>query len=70
MFYYETNVRSHEINFLKKFGTLYGLLKNLVTSKMNITNVSIDQIAFIASLLMRYYDNFFLLKKQRYPNRE
>ena len=28
VFYDETDVKSHEISFLKKFGTLYGLLKN------------------------------------------
>ena len=52
------------INFFKTFGTLYGLLKNLVTSKMNITDSNIDQIRFIAYLVLGYYDkDFFLLKR-------
>ena len=34
LFYNETNARSHEINFSKNFGTLYGLLKDLITSKI------------------------------------
>ena len=63
IFYDETNVKSHEINFLKKFGTLYGLLINLLTSKTNRTNTSIDQIAFTAYLLMGYYDKKLFIEK-------
>ena len=33
LFYDETGAKSHEIIFLKKYGTLYSLLGNLVTSK-------------------------------------
>ena len=66
IFYDETDVKSHEFSFLKRFGTLHDLLKNLLTSKTSTTNESIDQIAFITYLLMTYYDKIFLLKKQRY----
>ena len=63
VFYDETNDRSHEINLLKKFGTLYGLLKNLLTSKINTTNPNIDLTGFIAHLLMGYYIKDFSLKE-------
>ena len=33
LFYDEDNVRSHEINFMEKYGGLYNLLEDLVTSK-------------------------------------
>ena len=66
LFHDETNVKSHEINFLKNFYTLYGLLKDLVTSKIQITNANADQIRFLVYLMMGYYDKDFLLKKLRY----
>ena len=49
-------MRDHEINFLKNFYTLYGLLKDLITSKIQITNVNADQIRFLVYLMMGYYD--------------
>ena len=61
VFYDETVAKSHEISSLKNFGTSYGFLKNLVTSKINITSANIDQISFISYLLMGYYD-----KKKNY----
>ena len=61
----ETDIRSHEISFLNKSGTLYGLLKNLVTSKMNATNANADQTGFIVYLLMGYYDKDFFIEKTR-----
>ena len=33
LFYDKDNVRSQAINFLKKYGALYNLLEDLVTSK-------------------------------------
>ena len=56
-FYDEDDVRSHGINFLKKYGTLYNLLEDLVTSKITVDNASVDQISFIINLLYRYKDN-------------
>ena len=35
----------HEINFFKKYGTLYSLLKDLVTRKMTINITNTDQIS-------------------------
>ena len=48
----ETDVKSHKINFFKKFVILHGLLKNLVSSEINTTNANIDQVGFIDDLLM------------------
>ena len=53
----EDNVASHEINCLEKYGTLYDLLENLVTSKMNIDHANADQINFIINLIQGYNKN-------------
>ena len=63
LFYHETSVKCHEINFLKS--TLYSLLKNLVTSKVGIADANADQMRFIVSLLMGYYDKIMILGKIR-----
>ena len=43
----EDKARYHEIDFWKKYDTLYGLLYNLLTSKITIDNANVDQITFI-----------------------
>ena len=70
LIYIVYNARSHEIKFLRRFGTLYGLLKSLVTSKINITNANIDHVAFIAYLLMGYYDKNFFTKRAELSKKE
>ena len=47
LFYDEDNVRSHKINFMEKYGGLYNLLEDLVTSKTNIDNANANQMNFI-----------------------
>ena len=63
LFHDETDVGSHEIIFLKKFSTLYDLLKDIVTNEIHTTNENVDQIKFIVCLIMRYYDKDFFLEK-------
>ena len=60
----DTSVKSHEIIFSKNFGTLYGMLKDLIISKIQTTNGNANQIRFVIYLMMRYYDKDFLLKQQ------
>ena len=48
---------SHEIIFLEKYGMLYSLLKDLLTSKININNATVDQIRFIINLMQGYSKN-------------
>ena len=55
----EGNSRSHVIDFLKIFGPLYDLLKDLVTSKINITNKNANQMRFLVYSMMGYYDKDF-----------
>ena len=40
----EGNVRFREINFLKKYGRLYALLKNLITSETDANITNADQL--------------------------
>ena len=47
LFYDEDNVRSHEINFLEKYGMLYDFLEYLATSKINIDDANADQMSFV-----------------------
>ena len=63
----EGNSRSHVIDFLKIFGPLYDLLKDLVTSKINITNKNANQMRFLVYSMMGYYDKdfFYLGNKNR-----
>ena len=51
------NSKFHKIDFLKKYGTLYDLLENLLTSKLNINNVNVYQIAFIIELMHGHNEN-------------
>ena len=44
-------------DFLKVFGTLYDLLDNLLTSKINVDSANADQIAFIINLMHGYVKN-------------
>ena len=44
----------HEIIFLKKYGTLYSLLEDLVTRKMTVNNANADQISFRINLMHGY----------------
>ena len=56
----EDITRFHEINFLKKYGMLYNLLDNLLTSKIATNNANPDQISFITNLMHGYdKDNLF-----------
>ena len=43
-----------EFNFFKRYGSLYSLLKNLVTRKMTINSANADQISFIIDLIHGY----------------
>ena len=63
LFYDETSVKSHEINFLKKYDTLYSLLENLATSKITVEIANADQISIIINL-MRGYEKKDLLHKE------
>ena len=66
LFYDEDNVRSHETNFLKTYGTLYDLLEHLVTSKMNIDNANADQISFIINLMRGYNKKINTQEKEHF----
>ena len=41
----------HEIRFLKKYGTLYSLLEDLVTRRMTVVSANADQISLIIGLM-------------------
>ena len=41
----------HKTNFFKKYGTLYSLLKDIVTNEMTLTNATEAQINFISDLI-------------------
>ena len=49
----------HEISFLKKYGSLYSLLKNLVTRKTTVNSGNIDKIFFIINVMHGYNDSNF-----------
>ena len=62
----------HKISFLKKYGTLSSLLKDLVTRKVNLNNANDAQKSFIVDLMHGYNDWDFdkktdgiLIKKQK-----
>ena len=44
----------HEISFLKKYGSLYSLLENLITRKRTVNSANIDQTSFIINLMHNY----------------
>ena len=48
------NGRFHKFDLFKKYGTLYGLLKNLLTKKTIIGSANADQISFITDLMHGY----------------
>ena len=49
----EDSVRVHETSFFKnKYGTLYDLLKDLITSEIKIRDANIDQVSLITRLMM------------------
>ena len=51
------NFRSQKTDFSEKFGTLYDLLKNLLTNKIRIENAIADQLYFIINLTDVYDKN-------------
>ena len=54
LFNEEDRVKTHEIDVLKKYGTLYDLLENLVTNKININKANADQLHLIINLMQGY----------------
>ena len=44
----------HIFNFLKKYGTLFSLLEDLITRKMSINSANADQISFAINLMHGY----------------
>ena len=58
-----SDARFPEINFLKKYGTLYSLLKDLVTKKMTVNNANADQISFIINLMHGYKEEHMFDKE-------
>ena len=53
----------HEISFLKKYGSLYSLLENLVNRKTDVNNANADQISFIINQMHGYKDQDLFDKK-------
>ena len=53
----EESIRFHEIGFLKKYGTIYDLLDNVLTSKITTNNANVDQINFVVNLMYRYKED-------------
>ena len=47
-------IRSHENNFLEKYGMLYDLLNDLLTNKINTNNANIDQLHLVSNLMQGY----------------
>ena len=57
------NGKVHEFSFLKKYGTLYSLMEDLVTKKMTVNSADADQISFISNLMHGYDDwDLFYMK--------
>ena len=54
----------HEISFLKKYGTLYSLLEDLVTRKTTVNIAKINQTSFIINLMHGYNERDFDNKTQ------
>ena len=44
----------HEVSFLKKYGSFYSLLENLVTRKTTVNNANVNQISFKINLMHGY----------------
>ena len=53
----------HKTNFLKKYGTLYSLLKDLVTNEMTLQNATDAKINFINDLILSGYNEFNFKKE-------
>ena len=60
----------HEISLLKKHGSLYSLLENLVTRKTTINGANADQVSFIINIMHEYNDWNFDKKKNTNRFRE
>ena len=54
----------HENSFLKKFDTLFSLLKDLVTRQMTVNSANAGQVSFIINLMHGYNDWNFDKKTQ------
>ena len=50
-------------SFLKRYGTLYGLLEDLTTRKVNIDNANVDLLNIIINSLHGYNKNDLFDKK-------
>ena len=50
----EANFKFHGTGFLEKYDRLYDLVKNLLTSKINIYNANLDQFRLIIGLMNWY----------------
>ena len=61
----ENHFRFHEIDFLENFGTLYDLLKNLVTNKISMDIANSDQIHCIINLMTGYDKNDLFAKENK-----
>ena len=46
----------HEISFLKKYSSLYGLLEKLLTRNTTVNSGNIDKIFLTINLMHRYND--------------
>ena len=54
----------YEISFLKKYGTFFSLLEDLVTRKVTVNSVNADQMFLIINLMHIYNDWDFDKKTQ------
>ena len=52
----------HEISFLKKYCTLYSLLKDRATRKTTVSIANIDQTSFITNLMHGYNEGVLIIK--------
>ena len=55
----------HIIKFLKKYGTLYGLLHDLLTRKITVDDANADQMSFIVTLCMDMIKITCLMKEEK-----
>ena len=55
-----SNGKLYELNFFKKYGTLYDLLENVLAKKTSVDSANADQISFLTNL-MRAYDESKLI---------
>ena len=66
MFYEHAFTDGHGVKYQKKIKkkTLYDLLEDLSTNKINTNNANVDQLNFIINLKLGYDKNDNLVKKQ------